>query len=55
MCKRCFEILAKFRGNHRRFPGKKGVLKYFANFKGKQLCLSLFLIKLEALRLENRL
>ena len=29
---------------------KKGVLKDFANFKGKHLCWSLFLIKLQAFR-----
>ena len=31
---------------------KKGVLKNFANFIGKHLCRSLFLLKLQTLRLE---
>ena len=33
--------------SHRRCSVKKGVLKNFANFKGKHLCWSLFLIKLK--------
>ena len=36
--------------SHRRCSVKKGVLKNFANFKGKHLCWSLFLIKLQAFR-----
>ena len=38
------------RCSHRRCSVKKGVLKSFANFTGKHLWWSLFLIKLEAFR-----
>ena len=44
-----------FRSSHRRYSVKKGVLKNFANFKGKHLCWSLFLIKLQAWRLPTLL
>ena len=37
-----------FRSSHIRCLVKKGVLKDFANFEGKHLCWSLFLIKLQA-------
>ena len=43
------------RNSHRRCSVKKGVLKNFANFTGKCLRLSLFLIKLQALRLATLL
>ena len=33
--------------------GKKGVLKMFANFIGKHMCWSLFLVKFQALRLRT--
>ena len=36
-----------FRSSHRRCFVKKGVLKNLANFTGKYLCWSLFLIKLQ--------
>ena len=45
------------RSSHRRCSVKKGVLKNFANFIGKHLCWSLFLIKLLAFikkRLQHR-
>ena len=41
-------ITAIIRSNHRRCSVKNGVLKYFANFTGKNLCWSLFLLKLKA-------
>ena len=40
-----------FRSTHQRCSVKKGNLKNFANFKGKHLCWSLFLIKLQVLKL----
>ena len=42
--------LSKFRSSHRRYSIKIGVSKNFANFKGRQLCWSLFLIRLQALK-----
>ena len=42
------DLLGLFRSSHRRCSVKKGVLKKFANFTGKHLCWSLFLIKLQA-------
>ena len=36
-----------FRSSHQRCSIKKGVLREFAKFTGKGLCLSLFLIKLQ--------
>ena len=33
------------RSSHRRFPVENGFLKNFANFTGKHLCWSVFLIK----------
>ena len=42
-------MLIIFRKDHRRCSVKKGVLKKFANFIGKHLCWSQFLIKLQAL------
>ena len=36
------------RSSHRRCSVKKGALKYFANFTGKHMCQSLYLIKLQA-------
>ena len=51
----CNHFSKKNRRSHRRCKssrqrcsGKKGVLKNFANFTGKCLCWSLFLIKLQA-------
>ena len=38
------------RSSHRRRSVKRIVLKNFANFTGKRLCWSLFLIKLQAFR-----
>ena len=38
------------KSSHRRYSLKKGVLKNFANFKGKQLCWSLYLMKLQTWR-----
>ena len=38
------DLLGLFRSSHRRCSIKKGVLKNFANFTGKHLCWSLFLI-----------
>ena len=35
------------RNSHRRLSVKEGVLKNFANFRGKHLCGSLFLIKVQ--------
>ena len=43
-----------FRSSHQRCSVKKGALKKFANFIGKGLCWSLFLIKLQALRLKKK-
>ena len=40
-----------YRSSYRTGSAKKGVLKNFANYTGKQLCWSLFLIKLQALGL----
>ena len=40
----------KFRNSHRRCSVKKGVLKNFANFTGKHLCWSPFLILLQVFR-----
>ena len=37
-----------YRSNHRRRSVKKGALKNFANFTCKQMCWSLFLIKMQA-------
>ena len=37
--------LSLFKSSHRRCSVEKGVLKNFANFTGKHLCSSLFLIK----------
>ena len=34
-----------FRSSHRRYSIRKGVLRYFAKFTGKQLCQSLFFNK----------
>ena len=42
--------LSKFRSSHRRYSMKIGVPKNFANFTGKHLCRSLFLIRLQALK-----
>ena len=42
------DLLGLFTSNHRRCSVKKGVLKKFANFTGKHLSWSLFLIKLQA-------
>ena len=39
-----------YRSSHRRCSAKKGVLKNFANFKGKHLCWGLLLIKLQSWR-----
>ena len=38
------------RSNHRRCSIKKGILENFGDFTGKNLCWSLFLIKLQAFR-----
>ena len=37
-----------YKSNHRRRSVKKGALKNFANFTRKQMCWSLFLIKMQA-------
>ena len=42
------DLLGLLRISHRRCSVKKDVLKKFANFTGKRLCWSLFLIKLQA-------
>ena len=42
------KFLEPYRSSHHRCFCKKGVLKSFANFTGKHLCWSLFLIKLQA-------
>ena len=39
---------SRFRSSHRRCSMKKAALKDFVVFTGKHLCLSLFLIKLQA-------
>ena len=44
------DLLGLFRSNHQRCSVKKGVLKTFANFTGKHLCWSLFLITLLVFR-----
>ena len=41
------DLLGLRRSSHRRCSVKKDVLKYFANFTGKHLCWSLFLITLQ--------
>ena len=40
----------KYRSSQRRCPVRKGVLRNFAKFTGKQLCQSLFLNKVAGLR-----
>ena len=51
-----FSLISRIcRSSHRRYSVKKGVLKDFANFTGKHLCRSLFLIKLQAFRPANLL
>ena len=44
------DLLDLFRSSHQRCSVKKGVLKTFANFTGKHLCWSLFLITLLVFR-----
>ena len=44
------DLLDLFRRSHQRCSVKKGVLKTFANFTGKHLCWSLFLITLLVFR-----
>ena len=44
----CNNFLRIVRSIHRRCSVKKGVLRNFTNFKGKHLCWSLFLVKLQA-------
>ena len=39
------------KSNHQMYSVKIGVLKNFANFKGKHLCLGILLIKLQELQL----
>ena len=46
-------IFRGLRSSHRRCSVKKGVLKNFAELTGKHLCWCLFLIKLQALRLQK--
>ena len=46
-------FLSLYRSSHGRCSVKKGVLKYFANFTGKHLCLSLFSIMLIKKRLQR--
>ena len=46
----CQQNFENNRSSHWRCSVKKGVLKNFANFTGKYLCWSLFLINLQALR-----
>ena len=43
-------VLGLFRSSHRSCSVKKAVLKNFANFTGKHLCWSLFLITLQVFR-----
>ena len=52
-----FDKSASIRSSHSQLLFKLGVLKNFANFEGKPLCRSLFLIKLQAsgLFLQNTL
>ena len=49
------DLLDLFRSSHQRCSVKKGVLKTFANFTGKHLCWSLFLITLLVFRPANLL
>ena len=44
------DLLDLFRSSHRRRSVKKGVLKNFANFTGRRLCWSLFLITLQVFK-----
>ena len=46
---------SNIRSSQRRCSVKKAVLKIFANFTGKHLCWSLFLIKLQANLIKKRL
>ena len=43
-------VVSTVRTSHRRCSVEQGVLKNFANFTGKYLCWSLFLINLQACR-----
>ena len=44
------DLLGLFKSSYRRCSVKKGVFKNFANFTGKHLCWSLFLITLQVFR-----
>ena len=43
-------LILHFRSSHRRFSGRKGVLRNFAKFTGKHLCHSFFFNKAAGLR-----
>ena len=49
------DLLDLFRSSHWTCSVKKGILKNFANFTGKHLCWSLFLITLQLFRLATSL
>ena len=48
-------VMRKYRSSRSQMFFKIGILKHFANFTGKHLCWSFFLMKLQALRPANLL